>query len=267
MRKSEVRDKFPTTLNLTINRPLLADRANARGRKKKIIASTMDESDLKSLYTTLADHFKELSEQERSREGGSLLMEDDLRGVFGQDGHDMGVTAYKEKTYEELSMLLGFPEGRPPLFSKYRSKDTTINSWDDPEEESPKWSQGGEGLSSLTLKWHQLCGVASMVEKTFVQQKGGGTNICLADDVGLGKSAQIMAFIAFLITVWYSEQDPDRPRPPIVGAFFFTMLWHSQKVVPDCLHCCLRRQNQSFLIALRECHYPTSCLHELISLS
>jgi len=177
----------------------------------------MDESDLENLYSILADHFKELSEQERTVDVG-VLLENDLEGVFGEDGDDMGVTAYKDKTYEELSTLLGFPEGRPPLFSKFRSKDTTINSWDDPVESS-KWTQGGEGLQPLTLKWHQLCGVASMVDKMFVQEQDSGTNVCLADDVGLGKSAQIMAFIAFLITVWYSERDLSTARPPIVGAF------------------------------------------------
>jgi len=218
MRKRKVRDTFPTTPNLTINRPLLADKANKRGRKKKIVASTMNEGDLEILYAILADHFKELSEQEQpERTEDVLLTGKDLEGVFGEGSDDMGVTAFKDKTYEELSMLLGFPEGRPPLFAKFRSKDPTINSWDDPDE-LPKWTQGGEGLQPLTLKWHQLCGVAAMVEKLFVQL-GDGTNVCLADDVGLGKSAQIMAFITFLIIVWFSEKDPTRPRPPIVGAF------------------------------------------------
>lgn len=213
MRKRKVCNTFLMLSKLTINRPPLADKANKHGRKKKIVASTMDEGDLESLYSTLADHFKELSEQERTGDVNAVLMGTDLEGVFGEGSDDMGVAAYKDMTYEALSTLLGFPEGRPPLFSKFRSKDSTINSWDPAHSESPKWTQGGEGLQPLTLKWHQLCGVASMVDKMFVQQHGGGTNVCL------GKSAQIMAFITFLITVWYSEKDPSRPRPPIVGEF------------------------------------------------
>ena len=90
-----------------------------------------------------------------------MLMGTNLEGVFREGSDDMGVTAYKDMTYEALSTLLGFPEGRPPLFSKFRSKDSTINSWDPAHSESPKWTQGGEGLQPLTLKWHQLCGVVS----------------------------------------------------------------------------------------------------------
>jgi hypothetical protein len=51
----------------------------------------------------------------------------------------------------------------------------------------------------------------------FVQEGGIVTNVLLADNVGLGKSAQIMAFIAFLVIIWYSEKDSENPQPPIVG--------------------------------------------------
>lgn len=187
----------------------------------------MDESDLQSLYAILADHFKEQGE----RLEGDLQPDYELRGVFGDDGQDMGVTAYKDKTYEELSTLLAFPEGRPPLFCKYRSMDTTINSWVD--EESPQWTQGGDGLIPLALKWHQLCGVASMVDKMFVGNKATGTNICLSDDVGLGKSAQIMGVIAFIIVVWVAQRDK-QVLPPIIGALLFMVLsWQSWKATRD----------------------------------
>ena len=238
---------FPTTLNLYANGPLLADKANKRGRNKRIVASTMDEDDLQSLYCTLADHFKDLAAHEHRGDLSSFI-ESDLGGVFGEDGEDMGVTAHQKQTYEELSTLLGFPEGRPPLFSKFRSKDSTINSWDDPVESS-KWTQGGDDLQPLALKWHQLCGVASMVDKMFVQDGGVATNVLLADDVGLGKSAQIMAFIAFLVIVWYSEKDSDNPRPPIVGGYFFTeLLWQ-------------------FWPRLPRLPLPTACKTKLISLA
>jgi hypothetical protein len=87
---------------LNVNKRLLADKANKRGRTKKIVASTMDDGDLHSLFLILTDHFEALAEQ-GERQEGSLLTEDDLRGVFGEDGNDMGVTAFKDKTYEELS--------------------------------------------------------------------------------------------------------------------------------------------------------------------
>ncbi|KIM38289.1 hypothetical protein M413DRAFT_12967 [Hebeloma cylindrosporum] len=209
-----------------------ADKANKRGRKKKIVASTMDASDLQTLFSTLTDHFQELSARDDVGQGGSLLVDDndDLRDIFaGED--DMGVTAFAGKTFEELSALLDFPEGRPPLFARYRSKDTTINSWDDPD--NLKWTQGAEGLLPLALQWHQLCGVAAMVDKLFVQQRGGAMNVCLADDVGLGKSAQIMAFIAFLATVWFSEQGEGRIRPPILAS---KLLFQTKEKIPDSPH-------------------------------
>ena len=215
-----MRNTFLTTPNSTINGPLLVDKAHKRGRKKKIVvASTMDEGDLEHLLIVLADHFSELLDQERPEPLEDVLRAgNDLENVFSEDTDDMGVSAFKDKTYEELSTLLGFPEGRPPLFSKFRSKDSTINSWDDPDE-SPRWTQGGEGLQPLALQWHQLCGVAAMVDKMFVQKQGLGTNVCLGDDVGLGKSAQIMGYIAFLIIVWFAQQNPALVQPPILGAF------------------------------------------------
>ncbi|KIM41073.1 hypothetical protein M413DRAFT_22039 [Hebeloma cylindrosporum] len=67
------------------------------------------------LFSTLTDHFQELSAWDDVGQGGSLLVDDndDLRDIFaGED--DMGVTAFAGKTFEELSALLDFPEGHPP---------------------------------------------------------------------------------------------------------------------------------------------------------
>lgn len=68
-----------------------------------------------------------------------------------------------------------------------------------------------------------------MVDKMFVGKRGRGTNICLSDDVGLGKSAQIMGVIAFIIVVWVAQRDKE-VLPPIIGALLFiVVLWQSWK--------------------------------------
>jgi hypothetical protein len=98
--------------------------------------------------------------------------------------------------------------------------DMTVNSWDDPEE-SAKWTQGGNRLTPLALKWHQLCSVTPMVDKMFVQPHSCRMNICLPDDVGPRKSAQIMALITFLLTVWFAKVEEHPKLPSILSVSDF----------------------------------------------
>jgi len=66
---------------------------------------------------------------------------------------------------------------------------------------------------------------------SMVDQQVYATNICLSDDVGHGKSTQIMGFIAFIITVWYAQRDNDRLPPIISASVFMLLLWHSWMVI------------------------------------
>lgn len=188
--------------------------ARSKGNRKKIRSETMTAYDLRQLYATLVDHF---STTDVSDAQNPLDDNDDdvthLYGVFEEKGNDMGVTKYKSKDEAELRRLLQFPDGRPPQFAKYRHPDSTQSSWDDPKNKV--WSEGGEGYKPLELLWHQLCGIATIADDIF--QKRGQTvlNKLLADDVGIGKSAQIMGVIAFLFVVYFAEKE-GHSRPPLI---------------------------------------------------
>ncbi|KAF8965660.1 hypothetical protein BDZ97DRAFT_771059 [Flammula alnicola] len=193
--------------------------ARSRGRKARIATETIDPKDLARVFEELTDFYKEPPNVSMTE----LMEGEDLFEFFSPDG-DIGVTGWKDKSAEELSNLLGFDDGRPPLFAKYRALDATVNSWNSPR--LVDWNGvGGDGVRPLSLQWHQLCGIASMADKTFTASdpKSEGyspsTNILLADDVGLGKTGQIMGMIAFLVSVWFVEsQQGNKSRPHVINS-------------------------------------------------
>jgi len=159
-----------------------------------------------------------------------------------KDLGDCGVDRMKMKSSEELSAMLGFPDGRPATWSCIRSTDPVLNPWDHPErfpgftdEQTDSGTQVlghrvPDNCQSLQLLWHQLCGIASMVEKTFVdKEKSDMPGIILADAVGVGKTAQIMGYIAFLQLVYRCERPGSVvPRPSLIGMSSFRYsLWLS----------------------------------------
>jgi hypothetical protein len=127
---------------------------------------------------------------------------------------DLGTENQALKTARQLSGELSFSSGRPAIFNKRRSLRSSVHDWDTPGETSKVKTE------KLRLHWVQLAGVAAMVEKSFsgsVSSPTSGVGLLLADAVGVGKTAQVMAFIAFMIHVWHAEQDKNTLRPPIIG--------------------------------------------------
>jgi hypothetical protein len=186
-----------------------------QGSRKNILAETMSDLDLKTLFATLVDHFAST----QTSVALNPLEDDDgdiaeLYDIFDKDGADMGVTKFRTVDDKTLMELLNFPEGRPVLFAKYRHRDTMTTSWDNPDDNM--WQVGAEDLHPLRLLWHQLCGVASFVDGVFQRRGKRVSNRLLSDDVGIGKSAQVMGMIAFLILVWFVERD-GKTRPPIIA--------------------------------------------------
>src|SRR6201999_4277321 len=118
-----------------------------------------------------------------------------------EDLLDRGVGRFKASSSEDLSILLGFPYNRPPSWAQVRHIDPIYNTWDHPQMFEEVYS--GNNLlpefAEAALLWHQLVGIASMVDKIFF--KSAVTHvpgIILADAVGVGKTAQMMGLIAFL---------------------------------------------------------------------
>lgn len=111
----------------------------------------------------------------------------------------------------------GFPTGLPAQFNAHRHR-SGITPWDDPtpfkEDPVPVC------LDKLTLHWHQLAGVHSMIRSLFTKEKDAThtTGVLVGDEVGLGKTAQAITLIAFLNQ---SILGHNRHIPRVLGGFFF----------------------------------------------
>lgn len=118
----------------------------------------------------------------------------------------------------QLAKALGFKTGVPPTFNPYRHR-SGISPWDDaesfefaPDQVMPAY------LETLKLHWHQLAGVHSILRSIFTKEKDPAhTNgVLIGDEVGLGKTAQSIAVLAFLNQVIYL-QSKNATIPPIIG--------------------------------------------------
>ena len=197
--------------------------ARKKGLKAKLVpAQVNDEGDIQRTLDELLDHFRNA---EVFVSPANDMAPDMIWKMFDVEGQDMGVTEYKNKLKEDLEILLGFPGSRPLLFSKFLcTADSFASSWDAKEGET-RWEVGGEGMAEIQLGWHQLVAIASLADHTFgssdpLAQKTV-TNMLLADDVGVGKTAEVMGYLAFVMMVWASEANSERAegkgRPPIVA--------------------------------------------------
>jgi hypothetical protein len=137
--------------------------------------------------------------------------------VTNEEG-DMGVDEMKKKRVEELCTLLGFPDARPIIWNSYRAAGNAQNAWEVGDEAGrKKFDEGGEQMEPLCMLWHQLVGVASMAHKVFsAEERQECFGILLADEVGVGKTAQVMGFIALLQTIYQAEQK-QKTRPALLG--------------------------------------------------
>lgn len=143
-------------------------------------------------------------------------------GAMSKDldvGGDLGVKGRSGFSQEQLSDLLGFKNSLPPLWNVSRALDGIKNLWD--YTGSPAdfdLATLAPGIAEFHLLWHQLVGVSSIVDLIFSeQQQEAMSGFLLADSMGLGKTAEILATMAFLMQVVEIENNPGQPRPPIIG--------------------------------------------------
>jgi TATA-binding protein-associated factor len=135
---------------------------------------------------------------------------------------DPGVEMESNMKPEALCHNLGFKNGLPILFNRYRHVDGLI-PWDpkfqhlftDPTKRSPD-------LKPIALHWHQMAGVHAIVRNLFSAQPSANhiPGVLLADEVGLGKTFQAGALIAFLSDLAFRQQK-NMPLPPIIGKHEF----------------------------------------------
>jgi len=173
------------------------------------------------------------------REGGELSLDNgEALGTWDQlveDLGDMGVDVMKGKSIDELSNLLGFIGARPVNWNNFRGTDNLVSAWETniAKDVQERFQSGGQDMVALRLLWHQLCGVAAIVDKVWTEEKRPDVHgVLLADDVGVGKTAQVMASIAFLQLV-YRLEEKGLPRPPIISTAF--KLAYAHRLLTTCI--------------------------------
>jgi len=200
--------------------PYSAENARRRALQKNFVTADLAKpEEVLRIISLYADYFE--------REGGELSLDrGDAAGawdVLVEDLGDMGVDEMKGKTIEELSNLLGFIGARPVNWNSFRDKDNLVSGWDKDASADvrQRLENGGPDTAPLQLLWHQLCGVAAIADRVWTEEKKPDVHgVLLADDVGVGKTAQVMAFIAFLQLVYQSEEEGGLTRPSIISTPF-----------------------------------------------
>ncbi|KAM6491331.1 P-loop containing nucleoside triphosphate hydrolase protein [Amanita muscaria] len=181
------------------------EKAHEKGKQKKMHpADLADKESVRQIINLYLDFFQ--------RDDGELHLEGETAGQLwleacDQSG-DLGVHDMSKKSEAELSTLLSFPNGRPLAWNNFSAEGKASTAWEETDADMIKrYEEGGSpDMKPLYLLWHQLVGVASMAEKTWRANNAETPfGILLADEVGVGKTAQVMAFIAFLQFVQQSE--------------------------------------------------------------
>jgi hypothetical protein len=154
-------------------------------------ASEQEVTDLLHWYDTYFD-----PEMESTEDLEPIEPTCDLIASFS-DTPDPGVEVEMHLTEEQLITALGFDDGVPTLFNKIRHI-AGLTPW------SPDWekhlAENPNQFEPLRLQWHQLAGVHAALRRilTTDDQPPHVCGILFADDVGIGKTIQSVALVAFI---------------------------------------------------------------------
>lgn len=143
---------------------------------------------------------------------------------------DLGDGKWAAKTPEQLRILLGYgKQSAGAGFAPYRDL-TGRNDWDDRDFKKDE---------PIELMWHQMTAIAAAIDRLFSETGSGpgpqnataqivsgapppGEGILLADDVGLGKTIQIIGILDILRTIREGQNTADSACwPPLLGEYFF----------------------------------------------
>ncbi|KAK0224370.1 hypothetical protein IW262DRAFT_1459423 [Armillaria fumosa] len=135
---------------------------------------------------------------------------------------DMGVEAWAKTTEDALKDILRWPQGRPAEFNLFLN-DTLVDYWEEPEYLKNIPPEGDADNKPNALFWHQLVGIVALINMmwTTEEKPEGVEGAILADAVGLGKSAQIMGMLAFIMATRRSQLAGKEPPPVIKNLPFF----------------------------------------------
>lgn len=104
-----------------------------------------------------------------------------------------GVEELQHVSVDELWARLGFQDHRVPFFNQRQDPYGIHDPW---APEDRKWFENTDNTEIFQPRWHQLVGIYRMVQRAFA-----GEPILLMDEVGLGKTLQVVGMICVL--EWY----------------------------------------------------------------
>lgn len=198
---------------------------------KKLDSRLANQEDKLRVVAMFSEYFSTVSVTTGELEPPEWAIQpEELSNALNEHG-DLGVEKWVNADEETLRKVLGFQDGRPIGFAKYRCRDSMVNSWPDPRgEEKPEYAkdaarftdenaENDDEMALLQSLWHQMVGNAAMCDLIFSEEKTYKPGFILADGTGLGKSCEILSTIAILIQVHESEKR-GTGRPPILGE------WH-----------------------------------------
>ena len=181
--------------------------------------------------------------------------------AFGVADH--GVEEEVKMSLQELKKDLGVDDkvNRHLWAMAEWATNSGVTMWDEPDkfenDGSPKPNALIDGekitVTECDLRWVQYAGLHSLVRKSFTARKGesgvqGG--LLLADEVGIGKTAQALAFIAWL-NLAIELRKSGKPLPPIIREF---LLFFSNNFFGSLL-----LQRQSPVLSGRRLSRPRRC--------
>ncbi|KAF9447919.1 hypothetical protein P691DRAFT_670489 [Macrolepiota fuliginosa MF-IS2] len=171
----------------------------------KNLASEEDVTDLLGVY----HEYFEANVEDADEELTSDPLPNSKQLIDG-DG-DFGMEEEAGMKFAKLCTALEFRNGLPVQFNVHRHS-SGLSPWDHDDLFTT-----GDGHPLLRLHWHQLAGAHSIIRSTFTEEKNPGhtVGVLIGDEVGLGKTAQAITFIAFLNQVIYLQKTGGR-LPPIL---------------------------------------------------
>lgn len=124
-------------------------------------------------------------------------------------------------SFDDISHQLGFSKtGLPMQFNKFRHM-AGLTPWEKDHTSIFK-DASAPHIVPNRLHWHQLAGVHSFARTVFTGEANpqACTGYLISDEVGLGKTAQLISMIAFLnqcITTQERKASHPQDFPPVLG--------------------------------------------------
>ncbi|KAN0128350.1 P-loop containing nucleoside triphosphate hydrolase protein [Lactarius tabidus] len=134
------------------------------------------------------------------------LIELDLEPADPMDWRE-GVEELRMKTEDELYFMLGFKDKKIPFLASEIDAEADIGAQPYENEDATDVAVSMRVLERqpLSLRWHQLVGLVKLVKCALTSEA-----VLLMDDVGLGKTLQVLAF--FSVLAYYRQFYADAKR-------------------------------------------------------